>query len=365
MKILHIHPTLSSGGVEAMICGLANEMSELGHDVTVCCIFSPKPDDVFWNSLSDKVKKDNLGKTKPGFSIKEVLKIFEYVRRGNFDVINVHGFLYYYALSVIFYHKNVKIFYTIHSDAAMENSLWDKRIMSFKRMCFRRHWIFPITISEASNTSFCKLYGCDGKLIHNGVTRPRVKDVETVVDDCKLSENTKVFLHPGRITLAKNQEVLCKVFSRIIEEGYDVVLIIAGYKENDVIYSKLLPFFSNRIKYIGVRNDIPQLLARADAFCLCSIWEGLPVTLLEALSVGCIPICSPVGGIINVVNDGVNGILSDSSSSNAYYDAIIRFLSMSDDEISSMKENCQASFEPYDISITAKNYIKYYNETQL
>ena len=47
MKILHIHPAMAGGGIEAMICGLANEMVKT-HEVTVCSIFMPKPKDIFW-----------------------------------------------------------------------------------------------------------------------------------------------------------------------------------------------------------------------------------------------------------------------------------------------------------------------------
>ena len=51
MKILHIHTSFTSGGIEAMICGLANEMVKT-EDVSVCSIFKPKENDVFWNKLS-------------------------------------------------------------------------------------------------------------------------------------------------------------------------------------------------------------------------------------------------------------------------------------------------------------------------
>ena len=47
MKILHFHPSLSGGGIEAMICGLANEMCRQGHDVTIGTIFKPKDTDIF------------------------------------------------------------------------------------------------------------------------------------------------------------------------------------------------------------------------------------------------------------------------------------------------------------------------------
>lgn len=56
MKILQIHHSLAGGGIESMVCALANEMVKT-EDVTVCSIFKPKPQDVFWNKLDPSIKK--------------------------------------------------------------------------------------------------------------------------------------------------------------------------------------------------------------------------------------------------------------------------------------------------------------------
>ena len=74
MKILHIHPSLASGGIEAMICALANEMSKQ-HEVTVCSIFTPKDNHIFWHKLNYKVQRETIGKQTKGFSINEIFKI--------------------------------------------------------------------------------------------------------------------------------------------------------------------------------------------------------------------------------------------------------------------------------------------------
>ena len=91
MKILHIHPSLVGGGIEAMICGLANEMAKT-EDVTVCSIFQPKENDVFWKKFSPHVKRVHLGKRKPGFSISEIFKIYSFIKNGKFNVVNLHVF---------------------------------------------------------------------------------------------------------------------------------------------------------------------------------------------------------------------------------------------------------------------------------
>ena len=100
MNILHIHPSLKCGGIESIINGLANQMSNI-HKVTVCSIFEPNIDDQFWTTLSQSIQKFSLGKKKQGFSIKEVINIYKFIKEGDFDVVHIHGFFHYYFLAVL------------------------------------------------------------------------------------------------------------------------------------------------------------------------------------------------------------------------------------------------------------------------
>ena len=61
MKILHVHTSMSGGGIEAIICALLNEMVER-HDVTLATIFTPKKTDVFEGKLDKRVGRISLGK---------------------------------------------------------------------------------------------------------------------------------------------------------------------------------------------------------------------------------------------------------------------------------------------------------------
>lgn len=364
MRILHIHPSLEGGGIEAMICGLANEMSKT-ETVSVCSIFEPKKTDVFYNKLSSSVIKLTCHKKEKGFSLKVLLDIYQIVRKGNYDIVHLHGFLYYYLLTIcLFWHRRCKFFYTVHSDARRENGIWDSRLFRIKHWLFKHGIVHPITISRVSKESFTKLYRCDSKLIYNGIPRPLIdKEKRTdVIKKARLSVTTKVLLNVGRIDVPKNQAVLCRVIKRLVQEGHDVVLLIAGGITSQGCYKEISPYFSERIMYLRERNDISQLLSECDAFCLPSIWEGLPVSLLEALSVGCIPICSPVGGIVDVITDGDNGILSASSSEEDYYRAMRRFLSMNVAEKEAMSQHGKETFSKYDISRTAQEYVEYYRQ---
>ena len=351
---------MKGGGIEAMICGLANEMAKT-EDVTVCSIFLPKANAVFWNKLVPQVKRISLGKSKPGFSISEIFKIYNFIKKGKFDVVNLHGFFYYYAFSVLFLHRKIKFFYTVHSDANKENFGWEKRFFVLKKCFFKWKWLHPITISQASKDSFTHLYGIDSRLIYNGIPQVGVSK-QDLVNEYRITPNTRIFIHAGRISIEKNQVVLCKVFKSLIEQKLDVVLLIAGSIQDYKIYESLETHFCERIVYLGERNDIPQLMASCDAMCLPSIWEGLPVTLLEALSVGCVPICSPVGGIANVIVDGENGYLSATSQEEDYYEKIKLFLSLETQHFVRMKQKCIESFANYDIKHTSRNYLEYYRQ---
>ena len=360
MKILHIHPSMAGGGIEAMICGLVNEMART-NDVTLCTIFEVNKSNVFEQKLSPSVHRFSLGKSKPGFSIKEIFKIYQFIKTGGFDVIHIHGFFYYYALAVFFLHKKVKFVYTIHSDAAKENSGWDTRFLAIKKFAFKYKLIQPITISRESKRSFDDFYGLDSTLIYNGIPDYTSNAHKDKLKNYRITSNTLLFLHPGRISEPKNQLVLVKTFSRLIKEGNDVVLLIAGSKQDLKICANIEHYWSERIVYLGERPDVRDLMAEADAFCLPSIWEGMPVTLLEAISVGCIPICAPVGGIPEVIMDGENGFLSGDPSEQSYYEALCRYLQSTNDEIVNMKQKCLDSFGKYRITEVAKKYLDIYS----
>lgn len=364
MKILHIHPSLTTGGIESMICGLANEMAKTNNQVAVATIFEAHSYDMCWGRLSTKIQKVSLGKRHSGFSVDILFKIYQFIKRGNFDVVNIHGSLYYYLIAIFFLYKRINFFYTIHSDASMENSKWDKKIMIIKRFLFKKKIVRPIAISSKSLQSFVEFYNCDAKQINNGVVKPMLDCNKDLISQYRITPNTIVFLHPGRITKAKNQVLLCDAFQWLIEQKKDVVLLIAGDKQDGAIFMQLEKFLSKRIVYIGERKDIADLLAQVDGFCLSSIWEGLPISLLEALSVGCVPICTPVGGIVDVIKTGYNGILSKDVSKNSYVSALNSFLDLSEKEKKELSDNCKKTFEDYDMKICARNYLNYYEMCQ-
>ncbi|MBR3064637.1 MAG: glycosyltransferase family 4 protein [Bacteroidales bacterium] len=360
MKILQTCRSLGAGGIEAIVCALSNEMAKT-ESVTVCTLKKPSPDDLFYKRLSPGIKKRSINQSDKDSPLSTVFHVWKFIRRGNFDVVSIHGFFYFYLLAVLLLHRKTRFYYTVHSDALKENNPWDLRLLKIKKWCFRQGWVRPITISLASKESFTHLYQCESKLIPNGIPRPVISS-EPSLERYKITPNTHLFFHAGRICPEKNQSMLCRVFDRLIREGKDIAFIIAGPCHVEASYQEIVPYLSERIHYIGEQSDIPSLMYTADAFCLASHYEGMPVVLLESFAVGCPAICTPVGGISNMIENGKNGILSKDLTEQSYYDAVSRFLVMSLQEKAVLKKDVLNSFNQYTIETTAKAYLSYYQK---
>ncbi len=192
-------------------------------------------------------------------------------------------------------------------------------------------FIQPVTISKESDLSYKRLYKLDNSiLIENGrapiIKSPNYEKIKKEIDNYKINENDIVFVHIGRYSKQKNQEMLLKTFNRLLAENHNVILLIigSGFEQKEGL--NLLSRNHNGIYFLGTQNHVGDYLLCSDCFCLTSLWEGLPISLLEALSCGTIPICTPAGGILDVISTEDYGYISIDFSEENYYALIKKYL---------------------------------------
>lgn len=113
----------------------------------------------------------------------------------------------------------------------------------------------------------------------------------------------------ARLEKPKNPLFLLQALAELPRDDWELVLAGEGRQraeiEEYILRWKLTP----RVRLLGERNDIPELLAGADIFLLLSDWEGLPISILEAMRAGLPVIASHVGGVPELLDDGVEGFL--------------------------------------------------------
>jgi glycosyltransferase involved in cell wall biosynthesis len=144
-----------------------------------------------------------------------------------------------------------------------------------------------------------------------------------------------VFLAVGRLERAKGFDVLLQALSIVHTQANNVAVVIAGDGSQRATLearASALGLGSELVRFLGVRDDVPDLMAASDAFVLPSRWEGLPMVLLEAASSGLPIVASAVGGNAEVVVDQETGFLVAPDDEEALGRAMVRMAELPVDE---------------------------------
>ena len=99
---------------------------------------------------------------------------------------------------------------------------------------------------------------------------------------------------------------------------------------------------ADRVRFLGIRRDVPDLMRAADAYLMSSIWEGMPMVLLEAASSGLPIVATDVGDAREIVKDGETGFVVEPGSAPSLSAAISRVESMTNSARRSMGEAARA-----------------------
>lgn len=169
-------------------------------------------------------------------------------------------------------------------------------------------------------------------LIRHGIRADRIAIVHNAIDLARFTEapranirnertidNAFIYLSVGRIVPQKGVDILLASFAKQ-ERG---VLIIAGDGEERAAREAQAASLgiSERVHFLGVRSDIPNLMKAADCFVLASRWEGFGIVFAEALASGLPVVATSVDGIREVV-DPESGILVPPEDSDALAEAM-------------------------------------------
>ncbi len=362
MRIVHVIPQLASGGGERFTIDLCNTLVAQGHDVALIVLLPFDDFGSFYkNEVSDKVKLVCLDK-KSGLDVTLGWRLRKTISDFAPDVVHSHlRAILYMPLSV--FTMKAKFFHTVHNTADKEAG--GAIGGTLRKFLFKTKMVTPVTISLESLDSFEKFYGMSTTMIFNGRDIPaslQISDgVKREIDGLKSTPATKVLVHLARYTNVKRQDFMARVAKRLQNEGFDFTVLFIGRTDEEILKGVKAADCS-LCHVLGERKNPLEYLKAADAFCLCSTYEGMPISLIEAMGVGTIPVCTPVGGIVNVVKDGETGFLSTDLSEDSYYDAMKRFLTLDEADRDGMKIKVQKGYEPYTMRECANKYLNLYKK---
>lgn len=139
--------------------------------------------------------------------------------------------------------------------------------------------------------------------IHNGVPDvPRLSRPNTVRNKVRL-------VSIARLDVPKDHVLLIEALATVRDIPWELELIGDGPLTETVRERVHVLGLADKVLFSGLCSDVPQRLETADIFALVSRWEGLPLSILEAMRAGVPVVASNVGGVSEAVQDEVTGYL--------------------------------------------------------
>jgi glycosyltransferase involved in cell wall biosynthesis len=305
------------GGSERLIYDLASSLDRNQFNPSVAWL---NGDNILQEFVDLKIPLFHIPKIKRR-DFSTFNKIKEIIIANNIHVVNAHHFMpmfySYYGCKVA---NHIKLLYTEHSQ-------WEIGRISGKWKLIGKYLLNRldgvIGVSNAVSDEMQAKFNIAPKRlfsIPNGVninSFMEIKSRNLTKSSMGFSDSDKIIGIVANLKNNKNHIFLLEAFHEVLNEIDNVKLLIIGEgDENDPDNSEneLRSYVQENgmdraVYFLGYRSDIPEILSILDIFCLTSVKEGLPISLIEAMATGIPVIGSDVEGIRDVIIPNVNGFL--------------------------------------------------------
>jgi len=146
-----------------------------------------------------------------------------------------------------------------------------------------------------------------------------------------IPEDVFTWIAVGRLTRQKGFPFLLEAFKELTQRpGVKPVLLVVGEGDDRACLEATVSKagLAGRIRFLGLRVDVPDLFSASDAFVLPSLWEGGPLVVLEAMSAGLPVVATDVGDVLTMVRDGESGLVVQAGDSKALARAMARIMEL-------------------------------------
>lgn len=313
-NVLLVVPTLRQGGGQKFVLDLANGLDKEQFRVRVLVYFHQRH-----KAFADFAEEHNIETVylnkKKGLDLFFFRQVRKAVREFQPDIIHTHINTMLYLLP--FYRKRHIKLHTVHTLAQKEHYGLQKLV---NYIAF--HWlgVVPVGISDTVADTIAHVHHLkreDVPVVYNGVDCKRY-------DIPKVATDTFNFVTVGTIYAVKNYSFLVDCFAELHKKHPETRLTIVG---NGSLRGQLEQQIadlglSGAVTITGTVGNVEDYLAASDVYVASSLFEGLPLSILEAMAAGLPVISTNVGGVPDVVKDGENGILVASGEKEAYVAAL-------------------------------------------
>lgn len=312
IKILQLVPSLGPGGYERVVCHICRNISHVRYEIAVCCLkhigllgLKLREDGIQIKSLSPE--KNTVDKY---FAFSKILRI---ISAGKFDVVHTHShFAFREAVIARLLCHNFRLVHTFH--------FGDYPNLAFSRLLTEavscRVADALIAVSENQRHSILEAFRLNPqhvKTVLNGVApiHPHPNPA-ALRQKFGIPENARIVGTVGLIHKQKNYPAFLEVARRVISSNPNVYFIIIGrgILEKEIKSIAKSMGIDDKVIFAGLREDATDIIQIYDVFLLTSLWEAMPMVLLEAIAAGLPVVATNVGENSKIVLHGQNGYLT-------------------------------------------------------
>jgi len=168
------------------------------------------------------------------------------------------------------------------------------------------------------------------RTIFNGIDIAKFQnhDRSAIRQELGFGEDELILGSIGRLAAQKGFAYMIQAMPGIVKRHPKARLVIAGIGDLEQELRILVADtkMEKHVTFLGFRRDAPRLLAAFDVFVHPSLWEGLSISLMEAMAAGCPIVCSRIPGNIEMIEEGRTGIFSDPAKPESIVESVNRML---------------------------------------
>jgi glycosyltransferase involved in cell wall biosynthesis len=330
-RILHVIGSLGGGGAEAVVHNLWPSLLRSDkYDFELCALRSlGNFGDIL---VSEGAVIHCLRKRKYDPSV--VFALRRLLRQRGYDVVHAHLFPELYVLSLATVGlPDVRLVYTEHRSTNRRRELGLFGRMVDKLAYDRFDRIISVNRSTEQSLISWQPGVTNRSLVIRNCTRPipnvgsKVTARQRLLEELGLAGSDKtLILFASRLHRQKGVDVLLTALGTLKRSDY--LCLVAGTGEEKENLERMAGSLGldDRVRFLGFRLDVPELLQRVDFMVLPSRYEGMPLIILEAMAAGCPIIATSVDGTAEVLRDETSALLVPSEDPAQLAFAIDRYL---------------------------------------
>lgn len=329
LRTVQIIDNLIIGGAQKLLVTLAGQAQAYSLDVTIVSL-SSNNDRVILDELSRLGTKVKIFPAKHLLDLRRIFRLARFLSSQEFDLVQCHLTYANIIGTLCGRLAGLPVVNTLHS---IEDVLQEFHPMiGFLETWAMRYWANRIAaVGHTIRDSFqSRLRGRSIDVIPNAVSVPvRITQAERTKLRKEIAGDPSktILISVGRFAPAKGYEDLVLAFSMLVTSHPDIVLLLVG---DGPLFGEIHNLVSQsglekNVFLAGRRNDVPSLLAASDLYVSSSHWEGLPLAILEAMTVGLPIVATSVGDIPRVVTPDI-GLVVPSHQPESIAEAIAKLL---------------------------------------